>query len=397
MRPLPLLIAGLVLLAAPGAPAQPAGTADRLRQAFDLAYNLDHEEAVAQMRQAAAADPSNPAPPRALATVIWLNLLFKRGIVLVENYLGTVSRSDVKLDPPPADVAAAFRTHLDRAISLAEGRLARAPDDPAALYELGTALGLQASWSATIEGRVLGAFGAARRAYNANERVLALAPSRHEAGLIVGTYRYLVASLVLPARWVAYMAGFGGGKERGLALIEEVARRPNLAQTDAKFALVLLYNRERAWDRALGYLAELRRDYPRNRLVWLETGATLLRADRPAEAERMLSEGIQRLPADARPRMAGEEGLWFYKRGVARVLLKKPNEAAADLSESLRRPLPDWLRGRVHLELGKAADLAGDRTRANAEYDRSARLAAAVKDAAAEAAARRLRSSGYKG
>ena len=118
----------------------------------------------------------------------------------------------------------------------------------------------------------MGAFGSARRAYNLHERVLAAAPQRVDAGLIVGTYRYLVASLVLPARWLAYMVGFGGGKEKGLALIEAAASHPSLSQTDARFALVLLYNREGRFAAAETQLAELRRRYPRNRLLWLESG-----------------------------------------------------------------------------------------------------------------------------
>ena len=54
---------------------------------------------------------------------------------------------------------------MNRSIALSEARLKQAPNDPAALFELGSALGLQASWSATVDGRVMGAFGAARRAY----------------------------------------------------------------------------------------------------------------------------------------------------------------------------------------------------------------------------------------
>ena len=45
--------------------------------------------------------------------------------------------------------------------------------------------------------------------------MLELEPQRKDAGLIVGTYRYIVAALSLPLRLVAYMAGFGGGKEQG--------------------------------------------------------------------------------------------------------------------------------------------------------------------------------------
>ena len=62
--------------------------------------------------------PSDPAPHRALATVTWLNLLFKRGLVLVEHYLGPVSKDDVKLPPPPRRDGARVpdaRRHGDRA------------------------------------------------------------------------------------------------------------------------------------------------------------------------------------------------------------------------------------------------------------------------------------------
>ena len=119
---------------------------------------------------------------------------------------------------------------------------------------------------------MLSAFRAAREAYDEHEQVLSLAPQRRDAGLVVGTYRYIVATLSLPIRWVAYVAGFGGGRERGLSLVEGAANYSGENQTDARFALTLLYNRERRYDDALKQLAVLRETYPRNRLVWLESG-----------------------------------------------------------------------------------------------------------------------------
>ena len=237
-----ILVAGLRVDTAAQAP--PPSAARQLQIATDLAYNLDHDQAHAVLEQGMRDHPGDAALPRAHATLTWLNLLFKRGMVLVENYLGPVSKDDVKVAAPPSAANAAFQTQVARSIALSEAQLKRRPDDPTAMFELGSALGLQASWAATIDGKVMGAFGAARRAYNLHERVLTVAPQRVDAGLIVGTYRYLVASLVLPARWLAYMAGFGGGKEKGLGLIEAAANYPSLSQTDARFALVLLYNRE---------------------------------------------------------------------------------------------------------------------------------------------------------
>ena len=68
---------------------------------------------------------------------------------------------------------------------------------------------------ATIDGGVMAAFRSARAAYDANERVLELDPSRADAGSIIGTYRYFVSALSMPVRWIAYISGFGGGAIAG--------------------------------------------------------------------------------------------------------------------------------------------------------------------------------------
>ncbi len=395
--------------ARPGAaqttPAQPRAsgavapsTSDAaLADAFRAAYNLDHDEALGILRRAAAADPTNAKIERAMASITWLHMLFARGTVLVDDYLGSISRQTYAVKPPPPELARAFQAHIAKAVSLAGQRVARQPNDASAHYDLGSALGLQASYTATIEGRVSGSFGPARRAYNAHEHVLTIAPDRKDAGLIVGTYRYVIANLSLPVRWMAYVAGFGGDKTLGLKMIEDAAAYPGLSRTDARFALILLWNRERQYDQALSHLKALRDDYPRNRLLWLETGATLLRAGRAADAETFLTDGLKRLPQDTRPRMAGEEGLWYYKRGLARVLLKRQAEAEADLRMALKTDARDWVRGRAHLELGKLADLANDRTRARAEYDKAIEIGTAAQDASGAADAQRLKQTGYKG
>jgi predicted Zn-dependent protease len=236
---------------------------------------------------------------------------------------GPPEQADLFSPPsPPPETVAAFRTAIetgDRDRAKGESRRIRATSD--AHYQLGAAVGLRASYTATVEGSVLGAFRAAREAYVEHEKVMSLAPQRKDAGLVVGTYRYIVATLSLPARWVAYAAGFGGGRERGIQLVEEAVSYAGENQTDARFALMLLYNREKRYDDALKQLAALREAYPRNRLVWLENGSTLLRASRPADALRILNDGFARFADDRRPRMFGELALWHYKRGAALAAL----------------------------------------------------------------------------
>jgi len=358
-----------------------AQASDDLRlRALDLAYNLDHDQALELLRRAVELSPGDPAPHRSLASVLWLNLLFRRGAVTVDHYLGSFSRSTVNLAKPPPGVDREFRLHIDRAITLAEQRVRANPKDAQAHYDLGASVGLQASYVATVEGKMFAGFRAARRCYDEHETVMDLDPSRIDAGLIVGTYRYIVSTLSLPMRTMAYVAGFGGGRDRGIQMLRKTAELSpdtnarsgvrasgNDASGDALFALVLVYNREQRYDEALQVLQELRRRYPRNRLLLLEAGATALRAGRAQQADDLLTEGIAILAKDQRARIPGEEALWRYKRGAARAALGRAQEALADLGVASGADSQEWVHGRARVEVGRLALKRGDRAAAALE------------------------------
>jgi tetratricopeptide (TPR) repeat protein len=386
-----VVASAIVLLGMPAeATANRESEALRARAATEF-YNLDHDQALATYRQAVAADPQDPAAYRGLASTLWLSITYRRGNMTVDDYIGRVSRPNTSTTPPPPpETAAAFRDAMERALALSHQRIDANPRDADAHYQLGAAVGLRASYIATVENSAVGAFRAAREAYDEHEKVLDLDPRRKDAGLVVGTYRYIVAALALPLRVVAYIAGFGGGREKGIRLIEEAAAFGGENRTDARFALMLLYNREQRYDDALKLLALLREQYPRNRLMWLESGSTSLRAGRAAEAERVLSEGFARFANDHRPRMFGEEALWEYKRGAARAALGRTKEAEADLRDALRAEARKWVYGRAHLELGKLALKAGNRPAAKAELQLAIALGESDNDPATANEARRL-------
>jgi tetratricopeptide (TPR) repeat protein len=380
-----------VLVAAVAAPAgaNPASVALRAKAAA-ATYNLDHDLAMATFKEAVNADPNDSAAYRGLATSLWLSITFRRGNMTVDDYLGRPNKPTSSPLPPPApETVTAFRNAIETAIGIARKAIAANPRDVDAHYQLGAAVGLRASYTATVEGSVLGAFRSAREAYVEHEKVLSLAPQRKDAGLVVGTYRYIVATLSLPARWVAYAAGFGGGRERGIQQVEEAVSYAGENQTDARFALMLLYNRERRYDDALKQLAALREAYPRNRLVWLENGSTLLRASRPADALRILNDGFARFADDRRPRMFGELALWHYKRGAALATLGR-EEAAAELKQAIANEGRRWVHGRAHVELGKLALKAGNRAAAREEFRAAIPLCESDNDQAWADEAKRL-------
>jgi predicted Zn-dependent protease len=319
---------------------------------------------------------------------------------MAEHHLQARQHDRRRLSRPPdatkdagaatADTAAAFRDAIDTAITLARTRIAANPRDSDAHFQLGAAVGLRASYTATVDGSVMGAFRAAREAYDEHETVLALDPRRRDAGLIVGSYRYIVATLALPMRLVAYVAGFGGDKDKGLQLIANAVEFGGDNSTDARFALMLMYNREKRYDDALAQLATLRTSYPRNRLAWLESASTCLRAGRAADAERFLSDGMTRFADDPRPRMFGENALWRYKRGVARAALGRDADAEADLRAALSVEGRPWVQARTRLELGKLALKNGKRPEAVELLRTAAALADSDNDPGTAAEAKRL-------
>jgi tetratricopeptide (TPR) repeat protein len=361
--------------------ADPAAGAEWRRRGLALGYNLDHAEAIAAFQRAIEADPASPAGYRLLAATAWTILLFEQGAITVDDFLGE-ARNDYRRSPPRADLASTARTALDRAVSLAEQHLKERPNDPAAHYDAGAAYSFRAAYTATIEGRLFGSLGAARRAYREHEQILARDPSRKDAGLIVGMYRYTVASLSAPRRLGAFLAGIRGGREQGLRLVEDAANYPSDVQPNAQLALVLMYNRAARYDDALRVIRGLQEQFPRNRLLWIEEAGTALRAGRAIEARTAIESGLARLAADPRPRAPGEEARWRYTHGAILGALHLRTPAVAELRAALSLATRDWLRGRIHLELGKLAGLAADGTTARREYREAARLCSEDADAA---------------
>jgi tetratricopeptide (TPR) repeat protein len=364
----------------------------RLRSLGDeLEYNLDLPDALTFYRQAVDAEPDDPAAYRAVAATAFFQIAFRRGAVAADEFLGgEVNVDTIEMPKPPPELASAFRENAQRALDLAEQYAQAQPNGAEAHYQVGTTIGLLASYSATVDGRILAAFKYARRGYKENSRALELDPTRHDAGLIVGTYQYIVATRAFPVRWFARMAGVESNKAHGIQLIEAAARYPGENQTDAQLVLMLIYNRERRYDDALRVLRNLQSRYPRNRLLWLEAGATELRAQHFEMAEQLLNEGFAKFSEDPRPRAFGEEALWHYKRGAVRVRLRRIAEAAADLRAALTGDARGWVRGRAHAELGRLADLEGDHRRALLEYRTAVQLAKTAADSIGIADAEQL-------
>jgi hypothetical protein len=322
--------------------------------------------------------------------MLWLQALFHRGAVTVDHYSGGLTGSSLDLPRPPTAIEQEFRNALRQAILLADARAKARPQDADALYDLGSAYGLEASWTASIDGRVRAAFGSARKAFDAQERVLEIDPRRVEAGAIVGTYKYVVAGLGFASRMVAYVAGFSSGKAEGIRMLEAAGAPGSSSRFEARTALVLIYSREGRHEDAYRLLTAMSAEFPDNRVLVMERGSAAIRAGRAREGEQILRAGLERLQSDTRRRLPGEESVWHYRIGLARLALNRSTLATESLTTALALSPELWVRARIELTLGKAADLEGRRSDAVAWYRRAVESARTGRDRPTQQEAQRL-------
>ena len=173
-------------------------------------------------------------------------------------------------------------------------------------------------------------------------------------------------------------------------MVEDAARYPGDNQTDARFALVLLYNRERRYDEALKQLASLRERYPRNRLCLAGSRVDEPARRPPADAERMLTEGIDAFAdrcaaANVRRRCAVA---LQARRGARRAGQRRRGATQSGAGPPSRRRGPGCTPD--HLELGKLALKAGRAADARKAWQSTIALCEREQDEATADEARRL-------
>jgi len=339
------------------------------QEAYALAYGLHFAACYNALERASAMDPRDPAPARAIAAVTWVEILFAQGVATFEAFTGEISKSDIARPAAPPSLVSRFHTQLARAHSLAADQSIRA-NDADAQYQIGATEALAALYGATVEGRLLGSFAQGRRAVAAMERVRqAPGPQRREAALVLGMSEYTVSTMSWPIRALAKLSGLSGNRQAGLALLEEAASSGAETESDALLLLMIIDNREGRHSDAVQRIRRLQQRHPDNRLWWLNDGATELQAGRAADAMRALTEGLNRSANDLSPVVLGESALWLAHRGTALTRLQRDADALADLDHGLAAGPREWVRGRIHRQLGDLALRRGDRRQARQEYE----------------------------
>src|SRR5690348_2278310 len=130
---------------------------DTLRaEGYEALYNLDYETARNHFQKMIELAPDHPAGPECMAASLWVQQLNQSWELKASLYsIDAYTDSKAQVDRKQADE---FRKWVRRAKQLSQAWLRKDPHDVEALYFLGAAEGVEASFAAGVERKFMAAF-----------------------------------------------------------------------------------------------------------------------------------------------------------------------------------------------------------------------------------------------
>ena len=358
-------------------------------------YNLEYDQAIADLEQAIAANPNSANLHNLLAESIQFREMFRVGAL--ESELVTGANSFLrrpKIDTTP-EIQKRFFDEIQKAMDISQAELKINPNDTKALYSLGVAYGLRGNWNFLVRKAWRDALHDATTARAMHTKVTDIDPSNYDARLVQGAHDYIIGSLPALYRMLGFLAGFHGDKERGMQTLRQVAEKGKYNAVDAKIFLCAIYRREEKWQAAGPILEELIRRFPRNFLLRFEQAqmySSIGQKDKAIGCVRAVEElkksgapGFASLPMERIYFQIGNIQFWYRDYPQAADNLRKA--AAGSAALDLNTGTMAWMR------LGQVYDMTNRRAMALDAYKKAIAFAPQA-EAAKES--RRYLSSPYR-
>lgn len=330
---------------------------------FARVYNLDFDQASADLAKLAAQYPEHPAVPLYQATVLWLHQLDDRHELSLDCFLHPACFTSSMA--PPLDAAANQRIMglLNASQTLSGQRLRANPNDEDARYYRGAADALAAVVAVTLDRSSLDAVRYSQQANAIHHQLFQDDGSYYDASLLPGLYDYLSSGLPWYVRWLT-----GGDRERGFRSVNLAVEKGRWASEDARLIRMMLLVRENRFADALKDADYLSGKYPRNYCFQMARGQILEQMGRREEANGAFLR-ILKLAEERSPNYQRIELSRFRWDVANKILVPKP-QAALEIYQSILSDPTAEERWKVLAELqsGCALDLLGRREEAVGRY-----------------------------
>jgi hypothetical protein len=235
-----------------------------LDRGFHYLYNLQFNDAFGQFSRWEQQFPEDPVGPAAEAAAYLFQEFDRLGILELQFFTRRGSPGPQKKLEPDPKVQSSFFDAVERATQKANKRLAVNPRDVDAMFAMALASGQTADYQALIEKHTLASLQSAKRATTWAEMLLAVDPHYYDAYVASGSEKYIIGSLIAPARWMLRLDGVNGDKEEGMRQVMLAAQNGRYLAPLARILLAIAYLREHKEADARTLLLQLRADFPAN-------------------------------------------------------------------------------------------------------------------------------------
>jgi tetratricopeptide (TPR) repeat protein len=399
-RILPLVLA-VSIAAVPALRAQPSplhtnplNLDPTVHDGFQHFYILDFDGALTRFESVLAAHPKDPMASGYVLMDLVFRELYNQDLLDTTYYAHNSFLSSKRSVSVPQATRDRIESLTNTAISLADQRIKSNPNDKDAYFARSYARGMHAVFITLVDHSFVTAARQGLASRNDAEQVLKLDPDYVDAKMPIGIQQFAVASLPTFVRVLVGIAGVGGNREKGLALLRDCAAHGTITSVESRTILSLFFRHDGRYAEAIIVQHGLAVDYPNDFLYRLEEANLTKDSGNGPGAIAIYKAVIADTQKPGyfiapRPQLA-YFGLADTQRGQNLI-----QDAADNYLLAADQPSnTDWLRKRAQLNAGEMFDLLHNRPEAIRQYQLAA---AGGGDQSQVEAARKYLSTPYTG
>jgi len=236
----------------------------RVREGQDAIYRLDYATAERIFQQIIAENPDSPVGYGMLSITTWNQLFFAAANQALDDYATPTPFTKGRTHKNVNQEIRRFREANNNLLTVCEKILENNPKDVLALYFRGLAYENLAGVAIAITKKTGDAISNGRKAKNIHEQVLKLDPNFVDANVSIAGNEFAKATLPWSIKWLAFLVGIRGSKERAFQKLELVSEKGKYRQLEAQVLLALLHSWKGDPLQPLAIFENLREKYPQN-------------------------------------------------------------------------------------------------------------------------------------
>jgi hypothetical protein len=253
-----------------------------LKEGFRLLYVQKYPEAQEKFSAWIAEHPTDPFGYVAKAASYLFEEFYVHGVMTSEFFMDDKKfLRGIEGDPDPERIKN-FDAQLEQARKLANARLAKKKNDPAALFTLTLAAGMESNADSILEKKHLDGLKRMKEANEHAKLLLAERSDAYDAWVAPGSANYIIGSLSSGFRMLLWFGGIHGDKKLGMELVGRTADKGRYLEPFAKVLLALAARREKQDALAQKLFRELTEEFPDSPLFASEYAKV---KDKPIPAE----------------------------------------------------------------------------------------------------------------